>query len=49
MTMFNRGPLINERMKGIMEMTKPTYLSFVYVAREVAAVESEGKTVKKTF
>jgi len=39
--------LINERMKGIMEMTKPTYLSFVYVAREVAAVESEGKTVKK--
>ncbi len=32
-----------------MEMTKPTYLSFVYVAGEVAAVESEGKTVKKTF
>ncbi|MBP9036382.1 MAG: hypothetical protein KBG38_01125 [Candidatus Cloacimonas sp.] len=39
--------LINQKMKDVMEMAEPTYLSFVYVAREVAAVESQGQTIKK--
>ena len=40
--------LINKKkMKDVMEMAEPTYISFVYVAREVAAVETKGQTIKK--
>lgn len=40
--------LINERMKGIMEMTKPTYLSFV-CSQRLLQWKVKGKLLKKTF
>lgn len=39
--------LINQKMKDVMETSEPTYLSFVYVAREVSAVETQSPTIKK--
>lgn len=39
--------LINEKMKDVMETKEPTYISFIYVAREVSSVETQDKTVKQ--